>query len=112
MLDDLVENRGRVELGREHAARARKLLRQCARCSLRLEELAALERTARSIRKMVRELEILVGEETLLREEDDHEPRALGAGTRGRNREQRPVARDPRELLPRRLEPVVVHHLG
>ena len=77
LLHDLVEDRGRVELGREQPAGAGQLLRERTGAALRLEELAALERAARRIGEVARELEVVVGEDALLREEDGDEAARL-----------------------------------
>src|SRR5207237_756922 len=89
---DLLEHRGGVELGREQAARARELLRQRARAALGLEQLASLERAARGAREIPRQLEIVVGEAALLREENEHERSLLCARCLDRRGEQRAVA--------------------
>src|SRR5206468_2703530 len=86
LLNHLVEDGCRIELGRKHAARARKLLRQRPRGPLRLEQLAACQCAPRRISEVVRELEILVSEQTLLGEEDHHETRALRPRTSRRHR--------------------------
>src|SRR5262249_32142340 len=52
VLDALVEDRIRVELGRERAPRPGELLREGARASLRLEDLAGGERAARGLREL------------------------------------------------------------
>ena len=76
LLHDLVENRGRVELGREEPAGARQLLRERARALLAFEQLASLERAARRVGEMMSELEVVVRERPLVREQDDDEPPA------------------------------------
>ena len=62
LLHDLVEHGGRVELGREQTAGARQLLRQRAGAALGLEQLAPLERAARRVGEVARELEVVVAE--------------------------------------------------
>ena len=109
LLDDLVENRGRVELGREQAARARQLLRERPRAPLRLEQLAALERAARRVGEVARELEVVFGEDALLREEDDDEAAAPRvAATRRAPRAARDSRLAPPPLAPRRGKALVV----
>jgi hypothetical protein len=70
LLHDFVENRGRVELRCEEPSSSGKLLRERACCALGLEELAPLERAARRIGEMARELEIILRENAFLLEED------------------------------------------
>ena len=76
VLDDLLEHRVGIELGREQAARARELLRERAGAPLRLVELAALERAARRVRELAGELEVVVGEAALVREADEDDAAA------------------------------------
>ena len=108
MLDDLLEHRVRIELRREQAAHARELLRERARAALRLVQLAALERSAHRVRELLRELEIVVGEAMLLREEDEDDAAALAARRLERHGEQRLVAGLARERLPLVTEAVVL----
>ena len=92
LLDDLVEHRGRVELGGEQAAGPRELLRQRPRASLRLEQLASLEGSSRRACEVERQLEVVLAEDALLREEDDAEAGTLLPGRRDRHGEQGVVA--------------------
>src|SRR5207249_3231417 len=108
LLHDLVEDRRRIELGREQPPRARELLGERTRRALGLEELASLECAARRVRKMTRELEVIVCEEALLLEEDDDNPTRIASGGLDRHREKRAVAAGRRGLTPGRGQPVVV----
>ena len=90
---ELVEDRARVELDRQLAAGARELLCEPARAPLELVRLAALERATRGARDLLRQLEVVVGEEPLVREEDDHEAAALATGLLERHGKQRLGAR-------------------
>ena len=84
LLHDLVEDGRRIELAREQPARARQLLRERAGPALGLEQLATLERAARRIGEMARELEVVVAERALLGEEDERRgrrPASRGAST-------------------------------
>ena len=89
LLDDRLEHGHRIELGREQAPRARQLLRERPRGPLRLEQTAAVERSARSAGDLLRELEILARELPRLAEEHEHERRPLARhGDREERRER------------------------
>ena len=104
MLDDLLEHRVGVELGREEAARARELLRERTRASLRLVELAAPEGAARRLRELSGQLEVVVREAAFLPEEHEHDAAAAVLVRLERNGEQRIRPRLAGELLPLRVE--------
>ena len=108
MLDDLLEDGVRIELGRDQAAHARELLRERARAALRLVQVAALERSAHRVRELLCELEIVVGEAMLLGEADEDDAAALAARRLERHREQRLVPGLACECLPLVAEPVVL----
>ena len=84
-----VEQVVRVELAGELDAGARKPLRKRAGTSLALVQLAPLERAAGRTRDVARELELLVREDLLAAEEDDHQRKACTGRLDERNREQR-----------------------
>jgi hypothetical protein len=86
----------------------RALLGERPRRALGLEELAALERAARGVGQVDRELEIVVGQLARLGEEDEHEPSVPLPGRFDRGREQRAGARAGSQRVPFRVEPVVL----
>src|SRR3989440_4050851 len=108
LLDDLVEDRGGIELGREQAARPRELLRQRPRRALRLEELRSLEGAPRRSGEVARELEILVLERAALGGEDEDEPAGLAARPLEGHGEHRAAAAPGCERAPVVAEAVVV----
>ena len=112
LLDDFVEDRRRVELGRQQPARARQLLSERARTALGLEELAALERAAGRVREMARELEIVFREHALLVEEDDDEAARLLARRLDGHGEQRAVAVGRCGIVPASRQPLVLSQCG
>src|SRR5207237_1680384 len=103
---------GGVEFGREQAARARELLRQRAGAALCLEQLASLERPACGAGQVPRQLEIVVGEAALLREEDEHERGLLSARCLDRRGEERAVAGLVEDVPPVLAEALVLGQVG
>ena len=112
MLDDLVEHRGRVELGCEGAARSRQLLRERTRRAFPFEQAAPLERSACSTCEVARELDVLVAQRALVGEEDEHEPRRILARDLERDEQQRAKLALLRERAPPAVEAVVRRELG
>ena len=118
LLDDLVEHRSGLELAREEAAGVGQLLGEQPRAPLDLEELAAGERRLRALGELARQVEVVVGEGSLLAEEDERERAPLEcaggrAGSRAATRRRprrgttgrsarRPPARSRRSSRPRR----------
>ena len=106
MAHGLVQHVVRIELPGQLPAGPREPLRQRPGAALALVELAALEGTARGAGDVAGELELLLGEDLLAREEDQHEPgsaaRAPRAALPGASgcRPQRLPAREP---CPKRL---------
>ena len=109
LVGDLVEDRPRVELGREQAAHARELLGEGSRRSFALVELAPLETPSRGARQAATQLEVVVGERALLGEEDDDEPAFFAPRRVDRDREQRADAGEAPPIL---AEPLVVVERG
>ena len=108
---DLVEHRRRVELGREHRGRAGELLRQRAGAALVFEDEAPLERSPRRAGEVVRELEVVVRDVTLVREEHEHD-RDAALPVQDGNGEHRARTRDRRGEPERLGEAVVVAERG
>src|SRR4029077_18998575 len=108
LLHDFVENRRRVELGREQLAGPRQLLSERARGALGLEELAALERAPCRVREVAREFEVLLRENALLLEEDDDEAAGFVARRLDRHREQRAIAVGCGSPMPAPRQPLVL----
>src|SRR5207344_3044990 len=59
------------------------------RATLDVEELAADERRLRAFRELARQVEVVVGEDSLLAEEDERQRAPVGARQGERDREQR-----------------------
>ena len=107
-LRDLVQQRGRVELRGEQAARPRELLRERARPPLALEKVTALQRPSGGAGQVAGELEVVVGETVLLGEEDEHERGVVLARRLDRRGQQRLVAGLLGHAPPRRPKAVVI----
>ena len=87
-LHDLVEDRCGIELRRQQAPGTGKLLRERARVPFGLVQPAALERAARGIGEMAREIEIVVVESPRAAEEDDDDSATFPARRLERQSEQ------------------------
>src|SRR5262249_28156589 len=72
--DELLEHRDGIELGREHAAGTRELLREPARDPFRFEGTAARQRRTRRLRHATSELEIVGRKRARLADKDDDQP--------------------------------------
>jgi hypothetical protein len=77
--DDLAQDRIRIELARQQRAGSCELLCDRPRLPFRFVELGALERAASRTGEVVGELDLVVGEGLLLREEDEPETRLVAS---------------------------------
>ena len=109
LLDHLVEHRSGLELAREEAAGVGQLLGEQPRAPLDFEELAADERRLRALRELARQVEVVVGEGSLLAEEDERKRAPLEARKSERNREER---RGVRRVAERLAEALVARQRG
>ena len=106
--DDFVEDRRRIELGCEDAARACELLRKRARGPLCFQEIAAGERATRRVGEVPGELEVFVGKCSRAVEEDKRQSALVRVSPCDGNCEQR-VRSSPRQRIAERpFESVVI----
>jgi len=99
LVDDFLEHRDGVELGRKRASGARELLRQGSRDPLRLERAAALERGARRLGDTPAELEVVARERAPVGEEHDDQSTAVALDRDGEQCFERRVAPEAVEAL-------------
>jgi hypothetical protein len=105
---ELSEQRGLIELAREQTPGARELVWRRSRTSLGLEQLAPLQCAASCVGEMARELEIVLAEDALLREEDDHDAAWFAPLCVDGDREQRAITGARDYAPPLRRESLVV----